>query len=427
MPPHPDHPAHKSLSAWDARVVLGLAGLAVLVRVVLAALFYGTSDVMAWELLGQLLLNGENFYSTELHNWPPLWIYLLAALWRLHAASGLPFFFLVKLLPIGADACIAVLLYRLGLRCGWGERAAILAGLGYALNPVSVLISGYHGQFDSLMLAPAFLAWYGWEFWTGRRRLLGSGLALGLGVWFKTVPLLLLPLFLPRLATWRERFLYAGLAVGPAALATLPYLLLWPHDVIDNFVRYSSWFGQWGYPVLWMLLEFVQLGRVPWPVPDPDFLSPPLRLMHDHGSWLLVAAMAATWWYTYRRRVGLLRSILASFAVLYFVSSAFGLQYLLWIIPFGLAARERWLWPYTLAATGLLLLAYVAGPDVYLPPAIAWPPMRLHLREFIVKLASIPVWLTCGLWALSLLRRPGERVSAAVPTRRLMQSPGPAR
>src|SRR5438067_11214413 len=129
MPPHPDHPAHKSLSAWDARVVLALAGLAILVRVALAALFYGTSDVMAWELLGQLLLNGENFYSTELHNWPPLWIYFLAALWLVHAASGLPIAFLVKLPPIGADACLAVLLYRLGLRRGWGPRTALLLGL----------------------------------------------------------------------------------------------------------------------------------------------------------------------------------------------------------------------------------------------------------------------------------------------------------
>src|SRR5438067_4084830 len=149
MPPHPDHPAHKSLSAWDARVVLALAGLAILVRVALAALFYGTSDVMAWELLGQLLLNGENFYSTELHNWPPLWIYFLSAIWLVHAATGLSFAFLVKLPAIAADAFIVVLLYRAGLRFGWSARAATLTALAYALHPIAVFISGYHGQFDS--------------------------------------------------------------------------------------------------------------------------------------------------------------------------------------------------------------------------------------------------------------------------------------
>jgi hypothetical protein len=82
--------------------------MAVVVRAVPAALFFGTGDVISWRLLAQLLLNGENFYHSRddlvLHNWPPLWIYLLAGLWRAHDASGLPFSFLVKLPATGADA-----------------------------------------------------------------------------------------------------------------------------------------------------------------------------------------------------------------------------------------------------------------------------------------------------------------------------------
>ena len=381
-----------------------LVAITVLVRAVPAAVFYGTSAVMAWELLGQLLLNGENFYGSMLHNWPPLWIYLLAGLWLVHSATLVPFSFLVKLPPICADACLAALLYRAGLRRGCGRGAAIALGLAYALSPISVLITGYHGQFDSLMLAPAFLAWYGWEFWSGRRRLVGSALSLGLGIWFKTVPLLLLPVLLPRLAGWRQRVVYGALAVGPAVLATLPYFLLWPAEVMDNFVRYSSWFGQWGYPVVWMVVELVHFNSMPWPVPDPQFVSPTLRLMLEFGRWVLLVALAATWWYSYRR-LDVLQAILATFAVLYFATVGFGLQYLLWIVPFALVARDRWLAPYTVFATVLLVLAYLMGPEVYLPPDIPWPPMRLHLREFLVKAASIPVWLTCGLWALSLFRR----------------------
>ena len=399
-------------------MALGLVGLAILVRAVPATLLFGTIDVRIWETLAPLPLSGENFYATGLHNWPPLWIYLLAGLWLVHGATGLPFPFLFKLPPIGADACIAVLLYRVGLHRRWGSRRATLAGLAYALHPVSVLISGYHGQFDSLMVAPAFLAWYGWAFWTGRRRLLGSGLALGLGIWFKAVPLVLLPVFLPRLATWRDRLAYGALAVGPAALGTLPYFVLWPSDVIHTFFGYSSWFGQWGYPLLWMLVEFLQEGLVPAPAPHPDYVSPPLRLIHSLGRWLLLIALGATWWYTWHRGLGALPSILATFAVFYFVAGGFGLQYLVWIVPFALAARDRWVWPYTVAATAAQLAAYVMGPHAYLPPPIAWPPMQPYLREFIAKLASLPAWLVCGLWALSLLRRgrQGGRAGHAVTT-----------
>src|SRR5919202_2987339 len=100
-----------------------LVGLTVLVRVILAWLFYGTSDVEAWQLLAQTLLEGGNFYATQLHNWPPLWIYLAAAAWLGHTATGLPFWFLVKLPPIAADGCVTLLLYRLAVRCGWAHPA----------------------------------------------------------------------------------------------------------------------------------------------------------------------------------------------------------------------------------------------------------------------------------------------------------------
>jgi hypothetical protein len=150
--------------------------------------------------------------------------------------------------------------------------------------------------------------------------------------------------------------------------------------------------------------------------------------MLDHGRWLLAGGLLATWWYSYRRAFDALAAILATLTVFYFATVGFGLQYVLWIVPFALVARERWLWPYTLAATTLLLLAYVMGPDAYLPPAIEWPTMRLHLREFIVKLASLPVWLICGLWALSLLRRGREAQTDVPPTgSRLLESPSVAR
>jgi len=371
-----------------------VAGLAIVVRLVPAALAFGTSDVMAWQLLAQLLLNGENFYATQLHNWPVLWIYFAGGAWLAHDATGLPFSTLVKLPPIAADACIAALLCRVGTRTG---------GLIYALHPVSILITGYHGQFDSLMLAPTVLAWHIFESWCGRRRLIGSALALGLGIWFKPVPLLLLPVLLPRLVTWRERAAFSLLAVAPAGVGTLPYFLMWPEDVAANFLGYSSWFGQWGYPVVWMVVEFVRNGTVPWWLPDPEHVSRPLQWMYAAGRWVLVAALASTWWLTYRRGLDVLHSIIATFAAFYFATSGFGVQYLLWIVPFAIAARDRWLWPFTVAATGLLVVAYALGL-AYIPVEPI-PDNGPSLSEFVVKVASLPAWVVTGLWAWSAVRR----------------------
>ena len=380
------------------RLAIGIACLAVLVRLAPAILTYGTSDVGTWELLGRLLLNRENFYATQLHNWPVLWIYFCAAAVQAHDATGLPFPTLIKLPPIAADAVIAALLARDGAR----------AGLAYALNPVAILITGYHGQFDALMLAPAFLAYRLFD-----ASEVPSALALGLGNWFKPIPLLLLPVVLPRLGTWWQRITYTALSLAPAVLGTLPYFLLWPQDVAANFLGYASWFGQWGYPVLWMVVEFFTTTAIPWWLPDPEHVSAPLHAMFVAGRFILVACLALTWLVTLRRRASLLQGILVTFAVFYFATSGFGVQYLLWIIPFAVAARDRWLWPFSITATLLLLVAYTLGA-AYMQLSVT-PDNGPSLREFAVKLATLPCWIVCGLWAWSLMR-PGASVSRAAAT-----------
>jgi hypothetical protein len=386
------------------RLGLAVVAVAIAVRLVLAMLAYGTSDVMTWELLGRLFMSGENFYATQLHNWPALWIYFCAAAVAIHDASGLPFFTLIKLPPIAADAGITVVLYLFGLRQTRQPDRAARLGLTYALNPVSILITGYHGQFDSLMLAPTVLAWFllDRKVSVSRSRLIVAALLLGLGIWFKPIPLLLLPVILPRLPRWTDRCLFAALSVAPATLGTLPYFARWPQDVAVNFLGYSSWFGQWGYSVGWMVLEYLRNGTIPWWLPDPDHVSAPLHLMYLAGRWLLLAALAGTWWLISRRRMDLLRGIVATFAVFYFATTGFGVQYLLWIVPFAVARRDRWLWPFTISATILLIVAYSLGL-AYMPLETS-PDNAPSTREFIVKLATLPTWIVCGLWAWSLLR-----------------------
>jgi hypothetical protein len=361
-------------------------------------------------------LAGENFYATQLHNWPVLWIYFCAAALLVSDATGLAFSFLVKLGPIAADVSIAVLLCFGARRDRWW-----LPGLAYALHPIAVLISGYHGQFDSLMLAPAFLAWRLFE----ARHIARSGLAMGLAVWFKPVPLVLLPVLLPRLPTWRERAIYVVLSGAPAGLGTLPYLIRWPEDVAVNFLGYSSWFGMWGYPVAWMAVEYLREQTIPWWLPDPCCVSDPLRVMFALGRWVLLGALASAWIISYRRGFSALHSIVLTFAVFYFATVGFGLQYLLWIVPFALAGRDRMLWPFTLSSTAVLVTAYLLG-EAYNAPAGLLPDAERDTREFLVKLATLPTWLLCGLWAATLLTR-HRPAAAPVPRRTRQPAATPAR
>jgi hypothetical protein len=76
-------------------------------------------------------------------------------------------------------------------------------------------------------------------------------------------------------------------------------------------------------------------------------------------------------------------------------------------VPFALGAGDGWVWPYTTAASLALLAVYLMGPDqVYLPPVTDRPPIASPMREFVARLASLPLWLVCVGWSLSLLRSP---------------------
>src|SRR5262245_5793589 len=126
--------------------------------------------------------------------------------------------------------------------------------------------------------------------------------------------------------------------------------------------------------------------------------------MYREGRWLLVIALLMVWAYGYWRHLDMLTAILLVFSAFYFTTNALGVQYLLWILPFALLSRDRLTLSYTCVVTILLGLAYLLGPSVYVPPPIPWPPMPVGAREFVVKLASIPVWMLCGWWVLRLVR-----------------------
>ena len=155
----------------------------------------------------------------------------------------------------------------------------------------------------------------------------------------------------------------------------------------------------------WQVVSFARTGDVPSPIPSSE-PGAPTWLMYRASRWLLLGALAWSWWYTWRRRLDLLPSILTVTVVFYVAAGGFGLHYLVWAVPFALIARDRWLRPYTLAATAALLAAYALRSDIYgsIPP-VAWPPETAAAREFVARAATLPAWLVCGLWARALIRR----------------------
>lgn len=119
-------------------------------RVTIAAQFHGNYDSQSFVNVADAAARGANIYAaTNRYNYSPLWAYVLGALWLAAAPNASLFVLLVGLLQIGIDVISAFVLLRIAeRRLGFSADAARRSALLFFSNPISVLISGAHGQFD---------------------------------------------------------------------------------------------------------------------------------------------------------------------------------------------------------------------------------------------------------------------------------------
>jgi Gpi18-like mannosyltransferase len=169
--------------------------IALLVRLVPAVLLPRGAeyDIDSFRRVAETLLKGDTVYDSPLvagrHPYLPFQLYLIWGAGYLSHVSTLPFVFVVKLAPILADAALTVLIFKIALNSGEALASAFSLSLLYALNPIAILVSAYHGQFDGETVLQLGLAWYFWHF-NGReaRRFGCSALMLGLAILNKSWP-----------------------------------------------------------------------------------------------------------------------------------------------------------------------------------------------------------------------------------------------
>lgn len=138
-------------------------------------------DLDSYHIVADLVTNGKNVYTcTERYNYGPVWFYILAVLkWvQEHVVtirSAESFHFYVAFLLSWVDAALAWI--------AWKKYRNLAAAVIFLLNPISLLITGYHSQFDNFAILIAILSVF---IYTSRLRyaeywgliLLGGSLAL---------------------------------------------------------------------------------------------------------------------------------------------------------------------------------------------------------------------------------------------------------
>lgn len=317
-----------------------LAGLGL--RLALAWFWNGSYDVYTLvrfagvfqqDGIWALYADGGRIY----HFHPAVVVLYAAVLFLFSGLAGLPLHLAVKLPALAGDL----------LSAGALRAARPSDGRPFLLfwwNPVSLLTTCYHGNFDSLHTALVLCAALLLARETSGR---AAGLAWAGAIVLKKVPLLWAPALL---ASAKGRADRSGLLLWgalPAGAAFLLALLLAPEPW--NVVRAFT-YSATGYEGSWGLVAFAR------------FISPSSWAARSYGAAAPAAVLAVSLLLVpLFRRLPPWRAVLLQVLAFYLLAAGFGLQYLAWGLPFLALAGPRLALPLSAAATLHLSLAYVQG------------------------------------------------------------------
>ncbi|MBN1270305.1 MAG: hypothetical protein JXB04_12010 [Kiritimatiellae bacterium] len=341
--------ANKFSWTWCFGFLL-LGALGVALRVYVASLGHNW-DLYGWEMTASQMASGHGPYATTWEDgcckWGPVWGYVLWGLRVLdhsvrsgHAES---YHMLVAAFLADVDVFIALVLI---LRYG-----AIPASV-FLLSPISVLISGYHCQFDNMAVLMALLSWELLLRGGGKNRgnVAVAALLLGMSLMTKHIffmfPLWLL--FWRKMQPWWMRLLFGGFAFAIFFASFVPWLLdpVLRSNIINITFGYSSNYG-------WALLPYVVKQVVP------------LSVVEHALSWVPVFSGMKAVWFVLMLMTGWVATRTADrdLLFLYLVSvvlfsPSMADQYLaIPVVACAVLWRNPWGWVYTVVAT----LTIIAG------------------------------------------------------------------
>ncbi len=341
----------------------------------------GTSDIAIFFAFGEALHKSslaEMYTNYPMFNHTPLTGWLMEALFRISGGGSLQaeaspearlavllaFASGLRLLCVGADlGVVAGLLYlkKVTGRPPWWALAL------FAASPVSIMVSGFHGNVDPIMvlfLVAAAVALT--QRWPGA---CGAFFALACNV--KVMPLLLAPLFLGFYWQQGRRALlrFGAAAGGLILLGSAVPLLQCPAPYASHVLGYGSYWGTWG-----ITYALHQAGIA-------DFQTIGFRGLSAAQNWVALdlklvmsgAVLALAW----RRRAvpgaDFLTTLAAAFTVIFVFAPGLGPQYLVWLAPFLLWSAPEWYAVVTACSAAFMYAFYAPASKGGFPWDSAYP------------------------------------------------------
>ena len=382
--------------------IIALGLVATVLKLAIALNTFGTNDVAAFYMFSRSLAdhglewtyqNGVVWFSGRasplpIFNHPPLTAYYLQFIGCLSQqeffrSCGLTFPFLLRLPGIVADFIVVLVLVRLSATSA-KFRIPTWALALFAISPVSLMVSGFHGNTDPVVVMFLVLAAY----MCLRERPALCGIFFALSCQVKVIPLLFLPIIF-----------FFWLARRAALRFTIPFVLLcvtmwaeplvkFPALFLKNVFSYSSLSGEWGITYWLRLTGLEQFGtgafNLPWAAATAVLL---LKI------GIVAAVLAIAWRRRYLRERAVVDSIAYSWIIFFVFSPGISVQYMVWLAPFILILSPS-LYTWLVVTSSVFLFFFyntIAG-------GLPW-----YIAISRNELDALNLWVPWSLWPWATL------------------------
>jgi hypothetical protein len=314
--------------SWSLSIAIAIAAV-FLLETTLALSTYGTNDVLTWEQdvakiesQGPLALYREGVqafsktgepYHVQPFIHPPFMIHVLR-FWQLLANTfHLPLGFWMRFTCILANLGSLLVIWRVA-------KPRPVMFLVVALCPISILVAGFHGNTDQIMIFLVLFSVYAIEV---KKLPLVAGALMGLALGVKVVPLIFIPAAVLYLPANRDRIRFVSSLFTTFVVCSLPYILLDPALILRTVFTYGSVHGMWGWSRIALLFESDTQYR--WIY----------ELFESYGKTILILSilLVSVCMNLSKVRPQLFAQCGLITALFLFLTPGFGLQYLSWLVP----------------------------------------------------------------------------------------------
>ncbi len=378
-------------------IVITAAFFVTLFKIYIALTTYGSNDIWSW-----------NFFANTMHQYgaiklyqkidrfihPPFMIHILNLWLILSKKTSLPFQFWVRLPGILADFGSILLVKSILEKTN--TPFSKIAFMTMVLAPISIMVSGFHGNTDPVLMFFLLIAIDRLSLELSNFNLIAAGLAFGMAISIKMVPLMYLPAIFFYLPDNKKRIKFLLYAFATFFTLALPYLAEDPKLILVKILNYHSLYGYWGISFIFKATHNIYLNTI-------------FKEFGAYFTMLLITLAAFCMnWRIHGKKPSIFTQCALTTFLFFIFTPGFGVQYLAWTVPWIvlLSARESL---YYNAITGLFLFTVYSFWSEKFPWYYA-NSVKIGLWHGNISAIGLLAWLSMIMVTILLITRIRRRI-----------------